>query len=311
MRTLTGPPHALHWHSEPIKPIEGTIDKVRGQIPTFTRIPFGSNPWTDVIVNNTPGHDASGMPVATVSKSYVLVQHHEVLDAALKAIEASRVSMERVDSQICLTEHGTRMAARFRMPRELSLDNTERHRTDLTFECFNSVDCSVPLFALVGWFRLVCSNGMMVGTTTARYRRRHAPPLEIGQLAAVLRDGLQAAEFDRAAFGEWRTAPVDRDRLPSWIDGPVTKEWGAIAAGRVYHIVRTGKDGTPEQRFEKVKPHERVFSPTTPVPGSPERSETMFDIAQALSWVASHRDDFQQRLTWRAQISRLMLALGS
>ena len=77
----------------------------------------------------------------------------------------------------------------------------------LTFECYNSVDRTVPLFAVLGWFRFVCSNGLAIGTTHARVRQRHRPPLDIEEFEPVLAQGLEAAKADCDAMRGWSRPP--------------------------------------------------------------------------------------------------------
>lgn len=83
--------------------------------------------------------------------------------------------------------------------------------------------------------------------------------MHIGEISAVLAEGLAAAAHERTAFANWsgtRVAPRD---LVSWVDGPVADAWGPFAAARVYGIATTGEDGTPERVFRTVAPHERTL----------------------------------------------------
>ena len=96
-----------------------------------------------------------------------------------------------------LSETGARMGIRVELPERFAFSAPDGHSMALTFECFNSVDRTVPLFALLGWFRFVCSNGLVVGTTHASLRHHHRPPLRIDELGPVLTKGLAAAACDR------------------------------------------------------------------------------------------------------------------
>jgi hypothetical protein len=128
----------------------------------------------------------------------------------------------------------------------------------------------------------------------------------------VLREGLDTASADRKALTGWRSKPVSSRALVAWADGPLAATWGALAASRVYHITRTGLDGVPEDRFQRVRPHDRAFGePVVRVPGAPERSQTLFDVVQVLSWIASNRATMQQRLSWREQIPGLVQHLAA
>ena len=106
-------------------------------------------------------------------------------------------------------------------------------------------------------------------------------------------------------------APVEVDSatVAAWIDGPLTKAWGPCAAARVNGIVTTGRDGTPATRPKKVLPSKRVLTRTAPVPGADGPCRDAYGVAQALSWVASHRHNVSERVEWRDDIPTLMDAL--
>ena len=157
--------------------------------------------------------------------------------------------------RLLITEYGTRIALRATLPENLAVTPDDGHSMALTFECFNSVDGTVPLFAAVGWFRVVCSNGLVVGTTSAKVRQRHSPPLEIDEVSQVLAEGLESALQDGTSFATWRSTRVRRSDLEKWVDGPVAAAWGPLAAARVYGISTAGIDGRPVQPFKRVAPH--------------------------------------------------------
>jgi hypothetical protein len=188
-----------HWCGEDVATIDTTLALLPGVLPVFDRKPFGRNRLRDLIVR--PSVIGAGpVPVGVVSKQYVLVQHADAIKAVTAQIEKAGIDPEAVPARLLISEYGTRMAVRATLPEQHSVVPDDGHRMALTFECFNSVDGSVPLFAAVGWFRFVCSNGLVVGTATARVRQKHSPPLNIGEISAVLADGVIAATRDRTTF---------------------------------------------------------------------------------------------------------------
>ena len=179
----------------------------------------------------------------------------------------------------------------------------------LTFECFNSVDGSVPLFAVVGWLRFVCSNGLVVGTVAARVKQKHLPPLAIEEISDVLAEGTESALADREIFAQWGSIRDSRDQLQKWVDGPLAEAWGPLAAARVHGIATTGLDGKPVPPWRMAKPHTWSVWDGQPVPGTSAPCGDAYQLAQVLSWVASRRRNVAQRLQWRGQIQTLMADL--
>jgi hypothetical protein len=243
-----------HWFGEDVASVDTTLDAAPSLMPTFDRGPFGANRFHDVI-ERRPIDGADPLQVALVSKQYVLVQHASVVEAVTAEVAKAGIDPAQVPVRLLISEYGTRIALRATLPENLAFTPDDGHSMALTFECFNSVDGSVPLFAAVGWFRFICSNGLVVGTTSARVRQRHSPPLEIDDVSQVLAEGMESALQDRKSFATWRSTKIPRGDLEKWVDGPVAGAWGPLAAAGVYGISTTGVDGRPVQPFKKAAPH--------------------------------------------------------
>jgi hypothetical protein len=295
-----------HWLGEDVEQIDTTLDQIEQLLPVFVRSGLGKNRFLDLIVREG-GQEP--LPVATVSKRYTLVQHADATNAVTAEIRRHRIDPAGVPAHLLISEYGSRIALRATLPDEYSFTPPDGHKTALAFECFNSVDRSVPLMAAVGWFRFVCSNGLVVGTASAKVRQRHLPPLNIGEIAEVLTEGLAVAIHERKAFAKWSGTRVAHRALVSWVDGTVAEAWGPYAAARVYAIATTGEDGTPERVFRTVAPHERSLIKTTPVPGAKASCDDAYGIAQVLAWIAAQRNNVAERLEWRAEIPALMAKL--
>ena len=175
----------------------------------------------------------------------------------------------------------------------------------LTFELFNSVDRTVPFMAAIGWFRFVCHNGMVLGTTAAKIRKRHSTALKMTEVSTVLAEGVAAAINERKTFETWEGTHVDEDALAWWVDGPVCETWGPSAAARVHAISKDGYDGVPE-KTRGIPPHARVVKATQKVPGTFAPETDAYGLAQVLAWIASRRGNVAERLRWRAEIPTLM-----
>lgn len=278
-----------------------------GSTRTFGRQDFGRNRLRDVVVLQDGRNSA--LPVGVVSKRYALVQHGEAVASVIEELKKLEIDPARVSTNLQLSEYGTRLALRAALPKAFDLTPADGHAMSLTFECFNSVDGSVPLFAAVGWFRLICANGLVVGTTTAKVRQRHTPSLNLGEFSAVLASGMREAVRDRAAFGQWQATPISKPQLDTWLGSYVHPAWGVLAAARVHHITQTGCDGMPKRSGRTHLPQAWPVMSTERVPGTVVPCSNAYQVAQVLAWVASRRADITRRLQWRAQISDLITQL--
>ena len=102
---------ALTWHARKVQIHKGSINEIRQQIPYFRRDPFrvengGMNQHFDIIVRKPlkenhgyllPDDDTVHIPVATVSRQYNLIQHHDVLQALEDALEQINFDPQRLE----------------------------------------------------------------------------------------------------------------------------------------------------------------------------------------------------------------------
>jgi hypothetical protein len=158
----------------------------------------------------------------------------------------------------------------------------------------------------MGWFRFVCSNGLVVGVTQSDIRRRHVGDLNPGDVGRVLAAGLERGEAERENFRNWRARTVSAARLVPWVEKTLREEWGFKAAARAYHIAQTGHDVEIVGQYKERQPTTIETRRTVRIPGAPEQCGNLFDLSQVLAWLAKERRDVQEQLEWREQIPGLL-----
>jgi len=324
------------WHGSPVTYYSGTIDQLKKYVPEFERRSFGVaitsfveptgimppgkivtqgiNPWRDVIIRKTYESDVEKIPeipVGIVSPQYTLLQHHKVIDEVVSALDQLRIQVEDVKASMVLSYLGERMRFSIVLPDKFSIDIGREDRLGLRLECFNSVEGSTRFWALIGWLRFVCENGMVAGDIKTDYRRRHNQAMNISEIHDVLNDGLAEVTLDKQVFDLWMQHKVTREQISDWVNGHVAKQWGAKAAVRAWHITNTGFDASLANPFEKGKPTEKTIIKGTKVPGSILPGNNVFAVAQSLSWLAKERRDVQEQLLWKQQIPKLIEPLLS
>jgi len=300
----------------------GPIGQLRRQIPRFDRRPFavtlpggGSseiNRNYDVIVRLPGSGQPQEIPVGIVSRSYQLVQQYEVLDLAVKALEAAQIDLANVSAAIQQIGYGEQAAFYFDLPRgpdrEFIIGDDDL--MSLRLFCFNSVDGSSSFKANLQWFRLICSNGMRVGQEVDM-RRIHNRSLAVEEISEVLQRGLKLVNNDRILFDRWFETPVRYGALQEWADGPLREAWGVRAATRAYHIACTGHDVEFARPFEKAQPTVRSVTRGQAVPGAFMPATDVFAVSQVLSWLASERAGVLDQVAWMGQIPDLIGELVS
>ena len=158
---------------------------------------------------------------------------------------------------------------------------------------------------LFGWLRFVCANGLVIGETKIEIKERHRQSLELPSIPKRIQPALEAVEADRARMKKWQAEKISMVDIATWTDIKVSEQWGKKAAARVFHICGSGMDVEIDP-FAPGAATAKSVRHLDRVPGSPQRAATKYDVLQALSYVATHRNNTEERLNRQADIHRLL-----
>ncbi len=252
--------------------------------------------------------DKTYVPVGVESKEYTLVQHTDVLNTAKLALNQAKIASDKVSAELKLSQYGERMALSLYLPEEYNFDPGDNHAMALRFECVNSVDGSTRFRAMLGWFRFVCSNGLVIGVTYSDVRKRHSGDIRLEDVGKVLMSGISEADNERNNFKCWRARVIASDHLVDWVNNDLRERWGFKAAARAYHIAKTGRDGNIAGQYKAYTPATIPMRSEKPVPGMSGSCKNLFDLSQIMAWLAKERRDLQAQLEWREMIPDLIKA---
>lgn len=115
---------------------------------------------------------------AIVSDEYKLVQHQEVLDSVQEIVKA-HPEWGTPERTVWLSPNGARKKAVWRFP-EIEFEIKTGDIVNPTIVAFSSFDTTLAQTITLGGFRLVCSNGMVIGKILAEYKRKHTATLDLG-----------------------------------------------------------------------------------------------------------------------------------
>jgi len=302
----------IRWRSRDATYWAGKWDKLSEIVPRFELADFRAgpgnqpNPYMKSVVRLPRTQFEQPVPVGVVSNNYGLAQHHEVVEKCFDGIRVAGVDPNGLRCELGLTELGEWMNFRIYFPEDYDYERQVGDRMGLRVECFNTVDGSGRLMIMLGWLRFVCTNGMVIGETKTELRDIHNERLNIDRIAEAIADGMKLVKNDLKRMGHWDTLPVYSTQIREWADADVSKTWGRKAACRVYHICDDGYDVEITDPFAKGEASEKPCKRTQRVPGSPERAGNLFDVSQAMSWVATGRTNPEERLAWQSEVPRLV-----
>jgi Domain of unknown function (DUF932) len=296
--------------------VDGTPGKDSGrrsvQIPTFSD--DRQHSFYDAIVRLPLENTEAEVSVGIVRKSYKLVQHVDLFNLAIDAFQKAKVETKGIQATLKATPNAERIRLTLLLPDtdKFRFQISDTDHMKLRLELFNSVDASTRCVALLGWFRFVCGNGLVVGVTQTEVRRVHNSRLDMDAIGPVLSKGLKDAIKEKQTFERWLKLQVLPPALEKWVDGPLKKLWGVKAAARVYHVALDGRDVTLTDPFERAEPSQKSAEPGAFVPGSGISGGgvlTAFGVSQALSWIAGKRTDILEQMNWKDEIPGLMRRL--
>ena len=308
----------VRWHARDAKYIKGTWNQIRPHIPEFATEEFRCkedspiNPYMCTVVRLPLSRVEHPIPVGLVSNSYTLAQHYEIGEMCLNAIASAGISTDELQCELGLTELGEWMNLRIYFPSAYDFDPGDGNSLALRLECFNSVDGSSRLVILLGWLRFVCTNGLIIGETKVELRDIHNKNMNLARIPEIIAEGLRAVQRDRIQLTDWHAKPVGIGSVAKWANEHVTKAWGKKAGCRVFHICESGKDIEITDPFASGEATEKPFEYTQAVPGAAAPASNLYDVSQALSFVATGRNNPEQRLSWQSEIPSLvsMLEVG-
>lgn len=293
------PKTKAQWYGQPVYRLHGTLTDVEKELPQFSRERLAHegavNEYLDLVLRNPEPQDDRRIPVSTVSRQYVLIQHTAAITWLRDAFEKLKWNPEQIQVTAWLSEYGERMRAEVRLP----VDPVQAVVGDpigAEVCIWNSVDRSHAFEIAIRWLRLICTNGLAVWhedrlriVHLVEWMGRRRSPVEF------LKTRLPKSRLMTAALQRWVEVRFTDDQLAEWTGRDVAKRWGKQRADRVLHILRTWCDYMEIRVRNGRRPGTPDLEDMIIVPGAPERSENAYDIYQALLWVARTEKSVEQR----------------
>lgn len=144
----------------------------------------------------------TGKLFSIVSQDYKLIRHEAAIEQVEEAIHAVP-DLGEYQISTDFYNDGGRMRRTYRFP-ETSIKISEDDLVNPELHLFNSYDVTWPFMVLLGAFRFVCENGLVVGKKFLQVRKRHVfdlvqIDLEEEVSTALKRFSLQTEEWKRWA----------------------------------------------------------------------------------------------------------------
>ena len=140
--------------------------------------------------NEIPGRKAvvaqyTGAVLGIVSTKYTLLNHTDVVEGFRKALKG-----EEYVETIKMAKNGAQLFATYSMPQH-QVEVAKGDIVSMQFIVKNSYDGTNALHIMLGAFRLVCTNGMMIGKRFFTFTQKHigseAEAIDAGKLKGTVK----------------------------------------------------------------------------------------------------------------------------
>ncbi|MCJ7595853.1 MAG: DUF945 domain-containing protein [Desulfobacterales bacterium] len=148
----------------------------------------------------------TGKLFSIVSKDYKVIRHEQAIDEIEDLIYDNEDLGEPTITTSFYNEGG-RMCRRYRFRKVVvEIDPGDKLHPEL--HLYNSYDVTWPLIVILGAYRLVCKNGMVVRKTLFQFRKRHVVELQRMDFREEVSTTLSRFENQVNTWRKWGTQPL-------------------------------------------------------------------------------------------------------
>jgi len=179
------------------------------------RVVREENLWTtDGIFTDSLAHkhkaivdDESGSIIAVVGKGYNLVQNADIIPQYEDAIRRSNLNTDGMERIVQYSHDGARTVVSYRFPAH-RVAITKGDEMDLQINVLNSYDGSWKFMSLVGAYRLLCTNGQIIGDSFSSYYGKHTKSLDVDYAIHKLENSLEVYLNNVDLWKQYTTSKV-------------------------------------------------------------------------------------------------------
>lgn len=149
--------------------------------------------------------------IATHGKRYTLIKNEAIYDRVDRAIrESTDIDTNGMQITDSVAYAGGRSIRSYIFPEhKIQIGKSDHDVTNLRLNVVNSYDGSTNLRLMMGGYRMVCANGMIVGDTAAQYVARHTSGFSLGEIQTRIAAQLRAFNEAGEMWKVWANKPCD------------------------------------------------------------------------------------------------------
>ncbi len=149
----------------------------------------------------------NGRIISVVGSGYNLVQNSEIIPQYERAITRSNLNTDGMIRDIQYSHDGARTVVSYRFPAH-RIAIKEGDEMDLQINVLNSYDGSWKFMSLVGAYRLLCTNGQIIGDNFSAYYGKHTKSLDVDYAIHKLETALDVYIENAELWKQYTTSKV-------------------------------------------------------------------------------------------------------
>ncbi len=162
---------------------------------------------------HAPKHKAiveqdTGRIISVVGNGYNLVQNSDIIPQYERAIARSNLNTEGMMRDVQYSHDGARTVVSYRFPAH-RIAVTEGDEMDLMITVLNSYDGSWKFMSMVGAYRMLCTNGQIIGDSFSSYYGKHTKSLDVEYAINKLEDSLEVYLQNAELWKQYPTVKIN------------------------------------------------------------------------------------------------------
>ena len=224
--------------------LESTLFPVR-EIPAIGKeLPINNSGYKFIVREDT------GQVLSCMTDEYKLIKNEEIIEKAMPIIEDRGGIMVEQN----LFGDGARTSWQWKFP-EVEVDVGDGDLMNPTININNSYDGSCEASAIAGAFRLICSNGLIIGLTFGKGSTRHSVWSKKNDFEQIIGGVISSVEN------------IFKTDFRDLIDTKIDKK-------HIAKLIKLFPETQTESLFQYILTHE---------------PKTYWDLLNAATWVATHQ----------------------
>lgn len=141
---------------------------------------------------------------------YKLVHHEEIVKMVEETVKKFPEYGEAIITPR-LYKDGAMIAVKATFP-DVEFEVRKGDILNPTMDAFSSVDCGKKLLSRQGVFRVICSNGAMIGEILSKYSKRHLLSVDLEEMEESLKVGMTMFSEQQGLWKRWVETKVSLEK---------------------------------------------------------------------------------------------------